>query len=253
VGLTALIAIALWEKVRERVPYLLDPVESPPPRLAMADGLIAVLAFVALQTVVGFVLSFSGVEPGTRIFVAFTVAGALVALGVLFALRRVPGLLRITGLRVPRFERRCGVLGASLLGVAGGLATALFAAAYLLVIAWLGLMPLAAEQAAHLTLMDGLTRALLAVVAAPLVEELMFRGVLFRGMQRSFRPWVAVVLSAAVFAAIHPPLGFIPVFTLGVVAALSFRRTGLLLTPIVAHAVYNFVIVVVLPVLLAGA
>ena len=38
---------------------------------------------------------------------------------------------------------------------------------------------------------------------------------------------------------VHPPVAFVPVFALGVAAALSFRATGLLIAPIAAQVTYN--------------
>ena len=50
--LTALVAMALWQKARDRFDYLLDPSASPPPRVSLADGLIAALLFFVLQGLV---------------------------------------------------------------------------------------------------------------------------------------------------------------------------------------------------------
>jgi len=80
-------------------------------------------------------------------------------------------------------------------------------------------------------------------VLAPLCEEFIFRGLLFRGLRRDLPlPWAAVA-SAAVFAIIHPSLGVVPVFGLGLAAAIAYERTGWLLAPVLAHAVYNGVVV----------
>jgi membrane protease YdiL (CAAX protease family) len=84
----------------------------------------------------------------------------------------------------------------------------------------------------------------LVVVLAPLFEEFIFRGLLFRSLRRATGLPLAVAGSAAVFAVIHPPVSFLPVFVLGVVAALAFERTRLLWAPIAAHAVYNGALVV---------
>jgi membrane protease YdiL (CAAX protease family) len=62
---------------------------------------------------------------------------------------------------------------------------------------------------------------------------------IFKGLQRSTGPTLAALGSAALFALIHPPISVIPVFGLGIAAALSFRRSGFLLAPIITHAVYN--------------
>jgi hypothetical protein len=75
--LTALLAMALWQKARDQFDYLLDPSASPPSRVSVSDGLIAALAFfvlqalaVVLQTIGGRALS------GQVIWIAFCVAGA---------------------------------------------------------------------------------------------------------------------------------------------------------------------------------
>ncbi len=86
---------------------------------------------------------------------------------------------------------------------------------------------------------------LLAVVAAPLFEEYLFRGLVYKGMRRSMKPALAMVASAAIFAIVHPPAGFLPVFGLGIATAIAFERTGLLLAPILAHVVYNAAVVFV--------
>jgi len=85
----------------------------------------------------------------------------------------------------------------------------------------------------------------LAVVAAPLFEEFIFRGLVYRGLRRSFRTSTSVLASAVLFAIIHPPPSVLPVFVLGIATAISFERTGLLVAPIMAHATYNAVMLAV--------
>jgi hypothetical protein len=90
--------------------------------------------------------------------------------------------------------------------------------------------------------------ALIVVVAAPLVEELFYRGLVLRSLTKSGLPnWVVVVLSAALFAAMHlQALQFAGLFAFGVVLAVLALRTGRLAAPIVAHMAFNAVTVVVL-------
>ena len=86
---------------------------------------------------------------------------------------------------------------------------------------------------------------LLAVVMAPLFEELFFRGFLFRGLARSWGWPLAAVVSGAIFGAVHQQLTvFIPLFALGFVLAWTYKRTGSLWTPIALHAVFNGISVV---------
>ncbi len=100
---------------------------------------------------------------------------------------------------------------------------------------------------------DGLTRSavglsgniwipVLAVVAAPLFEEFIFRGLIFGGLRRSLGAAPSITASAAVFAIVHPPVSMIPVLVLGLFAGLAYERTRMLLAPILAHALYNAVV-----------
>lgn len=84
-----------------------------------------------------------------------------------------------------------------------------------------------------------------AVILAPLIEEIVFRGVfqtallwLFRGTR-----WPAILIASFVFAIIHhsvvPWQGLISLFVLGIVWGYTYERTGSLLAPILAHAVFN--------------
>ncbi len=81
-----------------------------------------------------------------------------------------------------------------------------------------------------------------AVVVAPIVEEVFFRGVLLNALwARTGRRGVAIAGSAFVFAIIHPQfyLGWIGVFVIGTVLGIVFVERRSLLPCIVLHAVNN--------------
>jgi membrane protease YdiL (CAAX protease family) len=82
--------------------------------------------------------------------------------------------------------------------------------------------------------------AILAVVLAPLFEEVFFRGFLFRGFANSWG-WVwGAVVSSALFSMAHLQLDVIvPLFALGFALAWVYQRTGSLWTSIALHAVFN--------------
>ena len=85
------------------------------------------------------------------------------------------------------------------------------------------------------------------VVAAPVAEELLFRGVLLRGLAQSMSDRAAVVLSGVVFAATHFQLVQFPgLLVIGLVLAWLAVRTGGLAAPIWAHVGFNATTVVVL-------
>jgi membrane protease YdiL (CAAX protease family) len=85
------------------------------------------------------------------------------------------------------------------------------------------------------------------VVFAPLGEELLFRGLLFQALRNRVRLWPAMLLSGLLFAASHvEPLAILVLSPVGVFFAWVFHRRGSLLVPIVAHATFNLVNVLLL-------
>ncbi len=84
--------------------------------------------------------------------------------------------------------------------------------------------------------------ALMAVGLAPLVEEILFRGIIYPTVKQVGYPRAAIWGTAFVFAAIHAtPAIFLPLFLLGALLAHLYERTGNLLAPITTHVVFNLV------------
>lgn len=90
------------------------------------------------------------------------------------------------------------------------------------------------------------------VIAAPLFEEVLFRGLVTGALERHCRPLTAAGLTAAVFALCHDASVMLPVFGTGYVLGLLRARTGGLVAPFAFHASYN-ALMVVLTVLAARA
>ena len=87
---------------------------------------------------------------------------------------------------------------------------------------------------------------LFVAVLTPLWEEVLFRGAFLSGFSRRFRPFAAVVLSAALFAACHLlPLTFVYLFALGIALALLRRFHQNLWAPVLLHAVNNALVVLI--------
>ena len=79
-----------------------------------------------------------------------------------------------------------------------------------------------------------------AVIAAPLCEEIVFRGYFYAAAKRFAGPWAAGVSSALVFAAAHGSLAaLLPLFVFGCVLAFLYERTGSLWASIAVHFCFN--------------
>ena len=244
--LSTLLAVALWQKVKGISPYLLDPTQRPPRTIGLADGMIAALAFFVVQGLITFILQWAvPVSFAAQITIAYALAGVIVGCTTLFILWRqeVPGLWEKIGLASGVEGQKAPVWQSIVQGAGwGGIAT-LGAFTYIRVLNLVPQWQKWKQNAELSSLFAQAERPLwicaLAILAAPLFEEFLFRGLIFKGLQRSTGPALAALGSAALFALIHPPISVIPVFGLGIAAALSFRRSGFLLAPIITHAVYN--------------
>ena len=95
--------------------------------------------------------------------------------------------------------------------------------------------------------LDAVILVLVIAIGAPLVEELFFRGLLLRSLQRWLGSGPAIVVSSLVFAGVHlQALQFPALFMFGLVAAWLTVRSGRLGPAIWAHVGFNAVTVVAL-------
>ena len=79
-----------------------------------------------------------------------------------------------------------------------------------------------------------------ASVAAPLFEEIIFRGFLLPSLTRYLPAWGAIAASAFLFAIAHLQLSeLLPLATLGMVLGFVYARSGNLLAPMLLHCLWN--------------
>jgi hypothetical protein len=87
-----------------------------------------------------------------------------------------------------------------------------------------------------------LALALGACVGAPLVEEFLFRGVIYKSLKELTNKWFALIFSAMLFGVIHMHLPSFPALCLlGFFFALAYEVTGTLVVPILMHSIFNTV------------
>ena len=208
------------------------PSEARSQRWTIKDALLAYLVATTLPVAVSIVLFYAGVRIsiglGTLLLDAMVVATMLH-----FSRRRSSVGLRDLGVR--RTHARAAV-GWVLLGL---FASGVFSSVYAVVF-----HPAAARdpfQAAHARGALAVTvLGLGAVLSAPVVEELFFRGFIYRAFRNSIPILPAVLVNGVLFGAVHalsqhlavlPELAFI-----GCIACLLYERTGSLLPAIALHS-----------------
>lgn len=72
---------------------------------------------------------------------------------------------------------------------------------------------------------------------APLGEELIFRGFLYRALRMRWGVWPALFVTSLAFSTVHPSLG--PYFVLSAGFCLAYEWTGSLWTSILLHGLWN--------------
>jgi membrane protease YdiL (CAAX protease family) len=255
-------AAAMWENFRARLPYLYDPwSEKMPPPPTLMNAMIAISILVEGGAIVtGILVVAAGRE---NIAIAQAISYGICAVIVSFG---VSNFLENRGVspqdvwswqsaQTPQVKSepwwcgygpRNGMLIPSLMvAVIGGLFLGLFAHGYSAVLARLPaiaeIIRKSHEQMAKIPNLR-ISYAVMAVFFAPFAEEYLFRGLLFRALDREWGGWRAVVGSAAFFAIYHQPLSWLPVALLGMTNALLFKKTGRLAPAVVLHMVYNAVV-----------
>lgn len=202
--------------------------------LGLVVYLVATLAWIGFNlTLEVGAASLPGLHPALILLLdsVARVMPALIALALLF--RHPPHAIRVMGMN--RSVDWTGMLGAfSLLMIVEMLLSRMAG------------NPSAAEPGGGLSFMDaggwGLISAVVsACILAPVVEEILYRGILFRSFQNRIGVFPSAILSSAIFAVLHfySGYGLISVGIFGLVSALLYARTGSLATVIALHMLYN--------------
>lgn len=77
-------------------------------------------------------------------------------------------------------------------------------------------------------------------VIAPIIEELIFRGLIFNGFRKNYNGFVAVVMSALLFSLFHLNPWQIPAtFVLGLLLGWLMLRTNNIFVAIIGHSINN--------------
>ncbi|MCT8136597.1 CPBP family intramembrane metalloprotease [Anaerobacillus sp. CMMVII] len=92
------------------------------------------------------------------------------------------------------------------------------------------------------------TPALMLVVAVigPILEEIIFRMIIFGSLYKRFNFWIAAVISSVIFAAVHMDFEHLLVYTfMGIVFAFLYVKTKRIIVPIMAHVALNSFVMIV--------
>ena len=84
-------------------------------------------------------------------------------------------------------------------------------------------------------------------IVGPIVEEILFRGVVYPYVRARMRVFLAVLFTAAVFSVVHViPILLLPLFVAGVALTLVTERYNSIIPAIVLHGAFNGLQVILL-------
>ena len=86
--------------------------------------------------------------------------------------------------------------------------------------------------------------AITALIYAPIMEELFYRGIIFQkiALKKGFVPGLSI--SAILFTVMHFRYDVIPLCMMGIIFAILYFKTKQLIVPIICHFTYNLIVVV---------
>lgn len=84
------------------------------------------------------------------------------------------------------------------------------------------------------------TIAFLAVILAPISEELLFRAFIYRALKNYMPSLLSAIITSLMFALMHfNLLSFLPLFLLGFWLSRTYEKSGNIWVPILLHALFN--------------
>lgn len=88
---------------------------------------------------------------------------------------------------------------------------------------------------------------LMACIAAPVVEEILFRGYMYGTIRRLTNPLFAAVIIGGLFAVVHGNLpALLPLWAFSILLCLAYELTGCLWVPVGMHVFFNAVNIVLM-------
>ncbi|MFA9457569.1 lysostaphin resistance A-like protein [Halalkalibacter sp. AB-rgal2] len=83
-------------------------------------------------------------------------------------------------------------------------------------------------------------------IIGPIIEEIVFRLVIFGSLYKRFNFWIAGILSSLIFAAMHGDFQNLLVYTaMGLTFAFLYVKTKRIIVPIIAHVAINLFVALV--------
>lgn len=79
-------------------------------------------------------------------------------------------------------------------------------------------------------------------IVAPILEELLFRSVLFGNLSKKYSFWLSSIISSIIFAILHAQLSILGAFIFGIICCALYQKYKNILIPIIIHLINNILV-----------
>ncbi|KEI15363.1 CPBP family intramembrane glutamic endopeptidase [Clostridium haemolyticum] len=93
------------------------------------------------------------------------------------------------------------------------------------------------------TIYDSIYEFILGVILAPIMEELIFRGIMFNRLKMRWGAGVAIIISSIIFGLLHMDLAIIGAVLFGIMMCILYMKTRNILTTMAIHFINNLVFI----------
>jgi membrane protease YdiL (CAAX protease family) len=87
------------------------------------------------------------------------------------------------------------------------------------------------------------TRLFNSVLFGAIIEEVMFRGLLYSPYRKKYGPGLAIILSGLFFASYHPSTSFLSTVAYGIFYGILYERTESIIPSMAAHSAVNLLVI----------
>lgn len=202
-----------------------------------------ILALLSYYIVIMGTMYIAGLILGTEVqlYNVRKMIGAAVTLPVLYYVFYKPDKILWMEDEKRIFSRKRGVIS----GVLALLLGVLLSVSLSNVVLWIFPMQAGSSyEEADMVLSSGsiVFQILNSVCVTPILEELLYRGIVYKRMRRISKEWVAVVASSAIFGIMHFNLQqFLFAFLLGIALSCLMKFSDKLLFPVICHMAGNLI------------
>lgn len=93
-----------------------------------------------------------------------------------------------------------------------------------------------------LSVKDLVISMLFSVISAPIVEELIFRAIIFKRLSKKFSIWTSMIVSSLIFGMLHTNLSIIGAIVFGIANCILYLKYKNILIPMLVHFLNNLIV-----------